>query len=133
MAQDVADRDRPFRLLQEPVIAVLFHDQPLVVELGKVFLDGIVEGELALVHQHHERSGCDWLGLRGDPEKRVGPHRLAGGDVGVAHRVLAQNLLLIGHQSDGAGQAVAIDQRLQGPRDRFRGCRRRFLRRDGGQ
>src|SRR5271157_1027191 len=63
MAQDVADRDRPFRLLQEQMMAVLFHGQPLVVELGKVFFDGIVERQLARKEAsvpqdgwHHDRS-----------------------------------------------------------------------------
>ena len=55
-------------------------------------------------------------------------HRLAGRDVGEADRFEAQHLVLVGHERDGAGQRVPVDERLQCGGDLSGSTGGRFLR-----
>ena len=113
VAEDLADRDRVLGLLEQHVVLVALHGQPLVLELRQVGRHGFVELHLPLVHQHHQGRGGDRLRLRGDPEQGVGPHRLPGGDVGEADGLEGQHLVLVRHERDCAGQRMAVHERLQ--------------------
>ena len=50
-------------------------DQHLALELRQVFLHGVIDAQLALLHAHHQRHGRHGLGHGGDPEHGVRPHR----------------------------------------------------------
>jgi hypothetical protein len=108
----VPDRDRMLRLSRRRRTGILPRLNLLAPELGQVLLDRIGKAHLPLVHQHHYRSGRNRLRLGGDPEQGVGPHRPLGGQIGIAHRFKAQDLVRRGHQDHRAGQRVVVDQRL---------------------
>ena len=107
--EQVAHGDRPVRghgLVERPVELL----QHLAVgELGHQSIDGLVEPQLALLHEDHRRRRGDGLGHRGDPEDRVAPRsgslpprRLRADRVDVDRSPPAD-------QRDDPGDLVALD------------------------
>ena len=69
--------------------------------------------ERSLLDQLHDRGAGQRLGLRRDPEDRVGRHAPARFLVGPAERLLVDDLAVLHHQRDDAGDLVGVDISLQ--------------------
>ena len=74
-----------------------------------VFRHGIIEGELAVVDQHHRGNRGDGLRHRIDLEDRIRRHRLAGRGVPHAETFEMDQLAMLLDQHDGAGNLAGRD------------------------
>ena len=97
--------------------------EQLALKLGQILLHRVVQPQLPLVHQHHHGHGSDGLGLRGDPEERVGLHRLLGDAVGKTDGFDGQHLVLARDQRDGPGELLLVHEGLKRGGDGGRGAR----------
>ena len=74
-----------------------------------VFRDGIVEGQLAVVDQHHRGNRRDGLRHRIDLENRVRRHRLSGRGIPHAETFEIDRLAVLLDQEDRAGNLAGRD------------------------
>ncbi len=86
------------------MILVFLRGQPKVFELGQIFLNGIVQHQLAIIDEHHYCRCGHGLGLGCDPEQGVGSHGSVLGDVGEAEGVDMEQPLGVGDGDNGAGK-----------------------------
>jgi len=85
----------------------------LALEGRQVFLDRVVEADLALVHQHHQAHGRDGFGHGADAEDFIRSHRDFLVDVGIAECFEIKDLVLVGDQHHAARKNVMLDERLE--------------------
>ena len=97
--------------LIERTLGILQHTG--ILELRRPFRDGIVELELALLHQHQGGERRHWLGHRGDAEERVALHGQLLLDVALAERVDLRDFAMAVEKRDEAGKIARIHDRLQ--------------------
>ena len=75
----------------------------------KMLLDRIIERELALLDELHERRRGDRLGHRCDPEQCIGGQGAAGRDIGHSEGALIDDALAIGDERDDARHLLTLD------------------------
>ena len=95
------------------LVAFLFGDL-LGAEGGDEFVDGILEGKLALFDEHEDADGGNGFGHGGDPEQVVWGHGPARGEVAVSEGSVVEDALVIGDQRDHSGDGAVIDEGLHG-------------------
>ena len=111
VAEDFADGDGVGGGFEDRLAVGAFAGvELLALELGQVFLHGVVEVQLALVHEHHHGGPGDGLGLRGNPEDGVGLHHALRGAVGEPDGLDGEHLVLRGDERDGSGQFALLDE-----------------------
>src|SRR5580658_4934982 len=78
-------------------------------QLANVVSDWLLELQQALLVEHHDRHRGHGLGHRGDAYERVGPHRLAPGDV--AQTVFSElyDVAAAADDGDDSGSYTPID------------------------
>ena len=114
VAEHVPDRDGTHRGLQQDVRSVFFLDDHPLAQLRDVLADGIVQADLALVHEHHRGRPREHLRHRRDPEDVVLGDRLLRLDVRVAEQVSVMDLpILVGDDADGPRELVGVQVRLK--------------------
>ncbi len=86
--------------------------QPL--ELGNEPRHRIVQPDLALFDEHHDRDAGDRLRHRGQPEQPVLRHRLLRFEVHHAARFEVGDASLARHECDGTGDVARVDVTLNG-------------------
>ncbi len=118
VAEHEADRDGANRGFQEEVGIVFFFDNHPFLEQRDVLAHGIVQTDLAFVHEHHDGGTGEHLRHRRDPEDVVFTDRILRFDIRVSEQVLVVNLpALIGNDADDSRQFVLIEIRLKRRRD----------------
>jgi hypothetical protein len=100
------------RLFEEDVVIVFFGDDHLAGELGQVLFDRIRDVDFAFIDQDHHRRRGNRLGLRGNPEHRIGWHWLFRGDIGIADGFGGEDLILVGDEHHRAGEFLFFDDGL---------------------
>jgi hypothetical protein len=91
-----------------------FNDHPFV-ELRDELAHGIVQADLAFVHQHHDGGAGKHFRHRSNPENVVFADRFLRLDVRVAQQILVVNLPgLVGNDADDSRQLVVIQVRPHG-------------------
>ncbi len=98
-------------------------------EVRKVGGDGIVQPELSLLNQLHDRGrGGDALGERGDVEDRIDGHGFAGGlERPRAEGLAVDDAAVVADEYDSTGDEAAGDRLLHDRVDRGEGAWGRFL------
>jgi hypothetical protein len=111
--QQIPDRDRALQRLElERILSCLIGkiDADLCVRKRRnVFRHGIVEGQLAVVDQHHCGNRGDRLRHRIDLEDRIRRHRRAGRRVPHAETFEINQLAMLLDQHDCAGNLASRD------------------------
>jgi hypothetical protein len=79
-------------------------------ELGRIFRHGLVEIQLALLHQLHQQRGREWLGEGGDPVVGPGRGRNRVLDVRKPDSLRPQELLVL---DDGRRDAWDLERLAQ--------------------
>jgi hypothetical protein len=82
MGQEVAKGDLALGRRALPSAASAPGEHPHVLERGQEARDRIVELEPPLLVEHHDRHRGERLRHGVDAEDRIGPHRLAAGEIG---------------------------------------------------
>ena len=107
MPQQIPDRDRALQRLELERILPCFIgkiDADFCIRKGvNIFRHGIVEGQLAVVDQHHRGNRGDGLRHRIDLENAIRRHRLAGRGVPHAETFEIDRLAVLLDQQDCAG------------------------------
>jgi hypothetical protein len=109
VGEEVVHRDRDGGGARLGRISGSAHPHLHVGQLRQPAAHGVVEQQVPLLEQHHQRHRGDGLGHRVDPVDRVGLHRRAGLDVGGAVAVAVDHLAPSGHGELHAGQLPLID------------------------
>ena len=113
VAQQVLDRDRTSqRFERERRLAAFIKLLDADFHAGKVrdvFCHGIVEPELAALHQHHRGDRCDRLRHRIKPKDSVRGHRTSGFDVTHAKTFEIDGTAVLLDQNDGAWNPAGHD------------------------
>ena len=91
----------------------------LAGKFRKIFFNGIVEAELAVLRQLHDRRGRDRLRHRGDPADRVGTKSDTAIRVAEAERSLAKDLTVAGDENRRAGNLAILNRLLHQPKSRI--------------
>ena len=111
--QQIPDRDRALQRLELERILSCFIgkiDADFCIGKGRnVFRHGIIEGQLAVVDQHHRGDRGNGFRHRIDLENRVRRHRLAGRRVPHAEALEIDRLAVLLDQQDGAGNLAGGD------------------------
>jgi hypothetical protein len=115
MRQQVANGDRPLRRprLVSGVRFVELRDDDGVLVLGQVFRDIVIELQLALVDEHHDRRRRHRLGHRRDVEDRVLGHRHVPRDAHLAERLVVEHAVATDDRDYDAGHVAPGDRLLQ--------------------
>ena len=94
-------------LQQDVRLVFLFDDHPFI-ELRDELGHGIVQADLAFVHQHHDGGAGEHFRHRSDPEDVVFADRFLRLDIRIAQQVLVVNLPVpVGNDADDPRQLVA--------------------------
>ena len=104
VGQDVADGHRPRGRHQQPVV-----EHHLVRVRRQPLRDRVVEHELAVFPQHHQRRRHDRLGHRHQGEDRVAHHRQVLFLVAPALRLVMHDLALAADERHRAGNLIRVD------------------------
>ncbi len=109
MAQQISDRHGSNQTLQQSVILILFFHHHPFRQLWNVIGDGIIQGNFAFIHQHHNGCADEHLGHGSDPKHIVFADRLLRLDISIAEEVFVMNLPgLVGNNGYDTRQLVAV-------------------------
>ena len=86
------------------------HEHSHVLEARQEPRDRIVELEMSLLVQHHDRRRCQRLGHRIETEDRVRRHPRRAPDVGQAAHIEMHQLAAARHRGDQPGEPAVIDE-----------------------
>ena len=89
-----------------------------LAHLGQVLVDRVLEAELPLLDELHQRERGDRLRHRRDAEHRVDGHRPLAGYVRDTERAAIKNVLAIGDERHDTGYVAALDGGAQRSVDR---------------
>ena len=103
MAEDVAEGDRSRRGTRLDRVALAGDVHAHVAQLGDHAMDRVVELEIRLLIERHQRDRGNRLRHRVDAEDRVLTHRLAAFGIHLTNRREVRDFAATRHQGEGTG------------------------------